>query len=38
MVSLKNQPSVIDEQFSLIGETISKEIKVSNDQEELVPC
>lgn len=38
MVSLKNQPSVIDEEFPLIGETISREIQVSNDQEELVPC
>jgi hypothetical protein len=37
MVSLKNQPSVIDEELPLIGESI----KVKNDikdQEDLIPC
>lgn len=36
MVSLKNQPSVIDEEFTLIAEKISRE-EHSQDQE-LVPC
>ncbi len=37
MVSLRDQPSVVDEELPLIGESI----KVGNDaqnQEELIPC
>jgi Sec7-like guanine-nucleotide exchange factor len=37
MLSLKNQPSVIDEEFPSVGDKISREIN-SKDQEELVPC
>jgi hypothetical protein len=37
MVSLKNQPSVIDEEFPSVSDKISREVN-SKDQEELVPC
>jgi Sec7-like guanine-nucleotide exchange factor len=37
MVSLRNQPSVIDEEFPSVSDKISIEIQ-SKDQEELVPC
>lgn len=37
MVSLKNQPSVIDEEFPLVGDKISLD-EGSKEQEELVPC
>ncbi|BAQ62056.1 ABC-type multidrug transport system [Geminocystis sp. NIES-3708] len=37
MISLKNQPNIVDEEFPLIGET--KEInKDTEGQEELIPC
>jgi hypothetical protein len=35
MVSLKNQPGIIDEEFPLVGDKIPVEI---NSEEELVPC
>lgn len=37
MVSIKNQPSIIDEEFPLIGDKISEKMR-SKDQEELVVC
>jgi hypothetical protein len=37
MVSLKNQPSIIDEEFPLLVETICIELD-SEAQEQLVPC
>jgi hypothetical protein len=37
MVSIKNQPSVIDEEFPLVGEKFSQKIR-SEDQEKLVVC
>jgi Sec7-like guanine-nucleotide exchange factor len=37
MISLKNQPSVIDEEFPSVSDKISREVN-SKDQEELVPC
>jgi hypothetical protein len=37
MISLKNQPDIVDEEFPLIGE--GKEInKNTEGQEELIPC
>ncbi|NCO76469.1 MAG: hypothetical protein GW795_13155 [Cyanobacteria bacterium] len=37
MISLKNQPNVVDEEFPLIGETT--EIGTDTEgQEELIPC
>lgn len=37
MVSLKNQPSVIDEEFPRVGGAVSQETD-SQDQQQLVPC
>jgi hypothetical protein len=37
MISLKNQPSVIDEEFPLVSDKVPIEMR-SKDQEELVPC
>ena len=37
MVSLKNQPSVIDEEFPLVGDKVSLGTD-SQDKEQLVPC
>lgn len=37
MISLKNQPSIVDEEFPLIGEKTS--VTAGNQgQEELIPC
>jgi hypothetical protein len=37
MISLKNQPSIVDEEFPLIGE--GSEISINKEgQEELIPC
>ncbi|AFZ47014.1 hypothetical protein Cyast_1045 [Cyanobacterium stanieri PCC 7202] len=36
MVSLKNQPTVVDEEFPLIGDSV--QLEDSSDQEELIPC
>ncbi|MGI0482543.1 hypothetical protein ACN4EE_17390 [Geminocystis sp. CENA526] len=37
MISLKNQPNIVDEEFTLIGE--GSEIKADKEhKEELIPC
>jgi uncharacterized protein with PIN domain len=40
MISLKNQPGVIDEEFPLekIGETVTNQTTKSQEQEKLVHC
>jgi len=37
MISLKNQPSVVDEELPLIGDSLKIETN-AQDQEELIPC
>jgi hypothetical protein len=37
MISLKNQPSIVDEEFPLIGEK-TEIIAGTQGQEELIPC
>jgi len=37
MISLKNQPNIVDEEFPLIGET-TEISKSTEGQEELIPC
>lgn len=37
MISLKNQPNIVDEEFPLIGET-TEISKNTEGQEELIPC
>jgi hypothetical protein len=37
MISLKNQPNIVDEEFPLIGE-VTEISKDTEGQEELIPC
>ena len=37
MISLKNQPGIVDEEFPLMGESHSVNTD-TEDQEELIPC
>jgi hypothetical protein len=37
MISLKNQPSVVDEELPLLGDSLKVEDN-AQDQEELIPC
>jgi hypothetical protein len=37
MISLKDQPSIVDDEFSLIGDTQEIDGNKEN-QEELIPC
>lgn len=37
MISLRNQPSVVDEELPLLGDSLKVEPNVQ-DQEELIPC
>ena len=37
MISLKNQPGIVDEEFPLMGESDSIHAD-REDQEELIPC
>jgi hypothetical protein len=38
MISVKNQPGIVDEEFPLMGESKSVNNTGTEGQEELIPC